>query len=106
MQRAAASSRIVNSQTVELDDSCIEFMMNAMRLKQGVAAHLFLTRTGLPLSRFQDLLTMAQAAGLLHWDYKILRPTEKGFLFLNDLLSIFIAEPAISHKDGSYHGPA
>ena len=105
MQRAAAKSRIVSARTVSLDDSCIEFMMNAMRLKQGVAAHLFLAHTGLPLSHFQRVLEMAQEAGLLHWDYKNLRPTDKGFLFLNDLLSIFITESAISHNDGFCRGP-
>ncbi len=89
LRLAGTGSRIVNRRTVALKETAIEFMMNAMRLKKGVAAHLFLAHTGLPLNHFQGALELAQKAGLLHWDYQNLRPTEKGFLFLDDLLSIF-----------------
>ncbi len=54
---------------------------------------------------YEEALEKAQTAGLLHWDYKNLCPTDKGFLFLNDLLSIFTTEPAMSHNDGFCHGP-
>lgn len=94
MQQAHTAARLLNERTLSLDETCIEFMMNAMRLKQGVPAHLFLSHTGLPLARFQHVLETAQKQGLLHWDHQLLCPSDKGFLFLNDLLSILMDEPA------------
>ena len=89
---AASEQRYVNRRSVSQGETGFEFMLNAMRLKEGVPAHLFLTHTGLPLARFAAKIERAQRAGLLYGDHQVIRPTEKGFLFLNDLVSIFASD--------------
>ena len=67
-----------------------EFMMNALRLTDGVPAELFEQRTGLPLSSIAEACAAARGAGLLDADPRLLRPTARGQLFLNDLLQHFL----------------
>jgi len=75
---------------LEGDELSFEFMMNALRLNQGVPAELFGQRTGLPLSDIAAPCAAARAAGLLEADPRLLRPTARGQLFLNDLLQHFL----------------
>lgn len=70
----------------------LEFMMNALRLTDGVESALFAERTGQPLSLIQRRLQAAEARGLLAWDAHRIRPTELGHRFLNDLLALFLPE--------------
>lgn len=67
-----------------------EFMMNALRLTEGVPAALFEQRTGLPLASIAEACAVARQAGLLDADPQVLRPTARGQLFLNDLLQHFL----------------
>jgi oxygen-independent coproporphyrinogen-3 oxidase len=67
-----------------------EFMLNALRLTDGVPASLFAERTGLPLSVVARPLTEATRKGLLEDDPTLLRPTPLGRRFLNDLQEIFL----------------
>lgn len=69
-----------------------EFMLNALRLPEGVSAALFQERTGLPEATISPLLQRARERGLLEPDHAILRPTERGLRFLNDLLEIFLED--------------
>jgi oxygen-independent coproporphyrinogen-3 oxidase len=68
----------------------LEFMMNALRLIDGVESTLFAERTGQPLSLIQARLQAAEARGLVAWDTQRIRPTELGRRFLNDLLALFL----------------
>ncbi len=70
-----------------------EFLMNALRLTDGVESHLFLERTGHPLVRVQRRLAEAEERGLLEWGVERLRPTALGQRYLNDLLASFLPEP-------------
>ncbi len=65
-----------------------EFLMNALRLTEGVPAQLFSERTSLPLEQLSR--TAAQQRGLLSADPQRLVATAQGQLFLNDLLQIFL----------------
>jgi coproporphyrinogen III oxidase-like Fe-S oxidoreductase len=67
-----------------------EFLMNALRLIQGVPAALFAERTGLPLRQLDQARRDAQARGLLEADPERLVATPRGQLFLNDLLQLFL----------------
>ena len=67
-----------------------EFMMNALRLTEGVPAALFEQRTSLPLASIAEACSAARTAGLLDADPQVLRPTARGQLFLNDLLQHFL----------------
>jgi oxygen-independent coproporphyrinogen-3 oxidase len=73
------------------DELPFEFMMNALRLVDGVPAQLFCERTGLSLRSIEGPCAEARAAGLLADDAQWLRPTPRGQLFLNDLLQHFLA---------------
>lgn len=72
------------------DDLIFEFMLNALRLTNGVPATLFSERTGLILEQAQPLLEKAKQRGLLVNQAEIICPTELGQKFLNDLVDIFL----------------
>ena len=67
-----------------------EFMMNALRLKEGVPLSLFQQRTGLTLTSQQNALRAAQEKGLLEISADRIRPTQLGQRFLNELLTLFL----------------
>jgi putative oxygen-independent coproporphyrinogen III oxidase len=69
-----------------------EFMLNAMRLTSGVEVNLFAERTGIPLNAIERALNEAEAKGLLYRDYKVIKPTELGQRFLNDLQQMFLSD--------------
>ena len=93
MQRAQAgggSATVTHSSEVSRADLPFEFMLNALRLKDGFPLALFSERTGLPLSAIDAGLRAGQARGLLEADLVHARPTVRGFDFLNDLHSLFL----------------
>jgi oxygen-independent coproporphyrinogen-3 oxidase len=71
-------------------------MLNALRLVNGVPAPLFAERTGFALSVVARPLAVAVERGLLEADPAVLKPTELGRRFLNDLQALFLASPAPS----------
>ena len=80
------------SQDVEVDRSELpfEFMLNATRLKDGFQLARFSERTGLPLTALQHALAEAERQGLIERDFTWLKPSLRGFDFLNDLQSLFL----------------
>ncbi|MFT0181696.1 radical SAM family heme chaperone HemW [Pseudomonas benzopyrenica] len=73
-------------------DLPFDFMMNALRLVDGVPAAWYPQRTGQSLDSLAPALTAARQAGLLAEDAQRLRPTARGQLFLNDLLQSFLPD--------------
>lgn len=67
-----------------------EFLMNALRLTNGVDAALFQERTGLSLDSLASARLQAEQRGLLLADPTRLAATPQGQLFLNDLLQYFL----------------
>ena len=67
-----------------------EFMLNALRLTEGVTLELFSARTGLPVSALEPVVTEAKNKKLLQDLPGWLRPTELGQRFLNDLIGMFL----------------
>jgi oxygen-independent coproporphyrinogen-3 oxidase len=82
--------RLAGDESIAVEDRAFEFMLNALRLTDGVAAELFNARTGLSLNRIEALLQQARQRGLLVDDRSRLAPTLQGRLFLNDLLALFL----------------
>ena len=80
------------SQDVEVDRSELpfEFMLNATRLKDGFELARFSERTGLPLTALRHALAEAERQGLIERDFTWLKPSLRGFDFLNDLQSLFL----------------
>lgn len=75
---------------VSRSDLGFEFMLNALRLSEGFETNLFAERTGLTLNTIEKALNAAEAKGLLYRDHKVIRPTELGRRFLNDLQQMFL----------------
>ncbi|WP_462380761.1 radical SAM family heme chaperone HemW [Pseudomonas sp. Marseille-QA0892] len=69
-----------------------EFMMNALRLTDGVSTASFVERTGLSANAISASRGEAVRKGLLENDPDRLVATEQGQLFLNDLLQLFLEE--------------
>ncbi len=69
-----------------------EFMMNALRLKDGVPTALFHERTGLPLATIEEPLAAARTAGWLATSSERLRPTQAGYRFLDSMLQLFLVD--------------
>lgn len=93
MERAGRrdGSHIAEQRVVGADELPFEFMLNALRLKDGVAASLFAERTGLSLAAIAHQLEAATAKGLLDADPTRLRATALGWRFLNDLQEMFLS---------------
>ncbi len=72
------------------DELPFEFLMNALRLTEGVPSQLFCQRTGLPLDSLAEGRRLAEQQGLLESDPARLCATPRGQLFLNDLLQCFL----------------
>lgn len=72
-------------------DIAFEFMLNALRLTNGVEITLFSERTGLSIESITPLLEKAKKRGLLENNPMRLCPTELGKKFLNDLVGIFLS---------------
>ena len=87
---ARDGSHIAETRTVGPDELPFEFMLNALRLKDGVAAATFADRTGLSLAAIAQPLQAASARGLLDPDPTRLRATPLGWRFLNDLQEMFL----------------
>ncbi|VUD69126.1 Oxygen-independent coproporphyrinogen-III oxidase-like protein YqeR [Thalassocella blandensis] len=68
----------------------LEFMMNALRLNDGVASELFQQRTGLALETILPTLQQLHAKGLLESPAQRIQPSALGRLYLNNLLESFV----------------
>ncbi|MBI5278604.1 MAG: oxygen-independent coproporphyrinogen III oxidase-like protein [Burkholderiales bacterium] len=90
MDNALAGDAVAQDEEVGRADLPFEFMLNALRLKDGFALPLFTERTGLPLSAIEPALREGEAKGLLQRDLARVRPTPRGFDFLSDLQSLFL----------------
>ena len=94
MDNALVGTAIQEEKLVPRGELPFEFMLNALRLTNGFAVSLFTERTGLPITAINRQLDTAEERGLIVRDIKIVQPTKKGQMFLNDLLEIFLPEGA------------
>lgn len=94
MQQAAKGEPVTQSTEVSREDLPFEFMLNALRLKDGFQLADFVARTGLAMTRIQQGLQEAEKKGLIGRDLHRVWPTEKGFDFLSDLQALFLSEAA------------
>lgn len=92
MARALAGTAVSNDEEVARRALPFEFMLNALRLREGFALERFRERTGLPLSAIEPALEDAQRRGLLTRDASRVAPTPRGFDFLSDLQALFLAD--------------
>ncbi|HMA06438.1 MAG TPA: oxygen-independent coproporphyrinogen III oxidase-like protein, partial [Ramlibacter sp.] len=90
MDKAMAGSALTQDGEVARDDLPFEFMLNALRLREGFDLAQFTERTGLPLTAIEQPLGEAQRKGLIERDLVRVRPTTRGFDFLSDLQGLFL----------------
>jgi len=83
---------IISEHSLSRKELPLEFLMNAFRLNRGFSVQLFTERTGLPLSIIEQPLKEAESRGLVNWGINHIEPTEKGGLFLNNLLELFVPD--------------
>ena len=93
MEEVERGSPLAEDRTVERGEIGFEFMLNALRLTDGVPVALFAERTGFALTLVQKGLDEAERRGLIERDHQRMRPTPLGQRFLNDLQAIFLPAP-------------
>lgn len=92
MEGALAGAAVSQSEEVAIADLPFEFMLNALRLKEGFSLAQFGERTGLSITSIQRGLEEAERKGLLARDLRQVWPTERGLDFLSDLQTLFLAD--------------
>jgi oxygen-independent coproporphyrinogen-3 oxidase len=90
MENALAGNATASSDEVPREQLPFEFMLNALRLREGFALQLFTERTGLPITAIERPLKDAEARGLIERGFAQVRPTQRGFDFLSDLQQLFL----------------
>lgn len=90
MEQANAGNAIERVWEISKDELGFEFMMNALRLIDGVPLSLFQQRTGLSLTTLDAAIKTAQNKGLLTLEHGRIQPTPLGQRFLNELLALFL----------------
>ncbi len=87
---AGDASHISERRQLKTADLPFEFMLNALRLEEGVAATLYTERCGLPLASMNQALQLATQRGLLLENPLRLQATDLGWRFLNELQALFL----------------
>ena len=98
MEGALRGAPLAESAEVPRADLAFEFMLNALRLHDGVAVRLYVERTGLPTSTIAPARDEAERRGLLRPDPQRLVSTELGRRFLSDLQALFLPRPDDRHS--------
>ena len=92
MEAAQRGNPVQEEHEIARADMGFEFMLNTLRLTGGFDPNLFNERTGMSITAISKALDAAEAKGLLYRDFKLIRPTELGQRFLNDLQEMFLGE--------------
>lgn len=87
---SGGTEHIADEHEVQPEDLPFEFMLNALRLKEGVSAATFEDRSGLSLAYILPTLNRAVEKGLLEPDPSRIQATPLGWRFLNDLQGMFL----------------
>jgi oxygen-independent coproporphyrinogen-3 oxidase len=81
---------LIESREIASKDLPFEFMLNTLRLTNGVDTNTFSERTGLPLSVISKGLEAASKKGLLDENPSKLKATPLGLRYLNNLQEMFL----------------
>jgi len=100
MAAALRGASMVEDRVVDAREIAFEFMLNALRLVEGFDTELYAARTGLSLAGIAAPLAEAEAQGMLERSATRIRPTERGRLFLNELIALFLPADQ-SERNGS-----
>jgi putative oxygen-independent coproporphyrinogen III oxidase len=90
MEAAGGAARIGGDSVISAAELPFEYMLNALRLIDGVPMADFAARTGLPPECIAAAIVAARRRGWLHDDPQRLRTTVLGQRFLNDVIASFL----------------
>ena len=90
LEQAGSEGAVATERIDSAEQIALEFLMNALRLPDGVSAACYEERTGRPLAALEDPLREAVRRGWLKADPGRLVPTPAGLLVLNRLLALFL----------------
>ena len=90
LEASTSVQRIGGESSIPLQDSALEFMMNALRLIDGFPIPLFEKHTGTSLLPWQTTIEQAISRGLLVRTGMHLKTTDTGLNWLNEVLELFL----------------
>jgi putative oxygen-independent coproporphyrinogen III oxidase len=90
LEAAGSTARVGGHTTVTSDELPFEYMLNALRLVDGVPLSDFSARTGLPAQSIASALAAGRQKGWLEDRADRLKTTPLGQRFLNDVIASFL----------------
>jgi len=90
MSKALNGESRSTEKTLKIEDIIFEFMLNVARLKCGFTKDMFEQRTLLKFNSIQDQIQSLIEDGLFVQDKEVFKPSEKGCLFVNDIVNRFL----------------
>jgi putative oxygen-independent coproporphyrinogen III oxidase len=90
LEAAGGPNRIGGHAAVAPGELPFEYMLNVLRLIDGVPVDAFPARTGLPLQHIADRMEQGRQRGWLETDPQRLGTTPLGQRFLNDVIASFL----------------
>ena len=87
--QASVENKTSGREVLDESQTVFEFMLNALRLKQGFEISIFEQSTGIDAAFIMDKCDQAIDEGLLEKTPGGFRATRQGYLFLNDLINMF-----------------
>ncbi len=92
LESADCSGFIQGQRELGAEETLFEYALNRLRLRQPFSLSEFEARSGLPRSGIIPILRQAEIDGLLILDNETVNHSEKGWLFLDDLVARFLPE--------------
>ncbi len=92
LDTAGHRDSIISQRRLNTEDRIVEYMMNTLRLLDGVDGHQAPQRTGLKADQFIPGIERARARGLMTMDGDRIQATPLGMRFLNDLVAGFVTD--------------
>jgi len=86
----AAGSAVESTLDIAANDLPFEFMLNALRLRNGATMSEFMAATGLTVVDLEPALSEARDKGLMDVSADVLRVTDLGWRFLSDVQGMFL----------------
>lgn len=90
IKHAIKDSAVAHKRVVAKEEQAFEFMLNVLRLREGVPLKLLSERTALTLEDIQSNISEAQSLGLMPQPLNRFVTTDKGWDFLSDVQEIFL----------------
>lgn len=87
MASAGTPAMLSESRQLGTDDRCFEFLLNGLRLQDGVSRDQYETRTGLDWNVLGERLAHVAPANLICMDATRLRASDHGWYYLDTILS-------------------